>query len=486
MSDQLKKNSPSRWALWLPPLLSIGSYYLLVFLGWSQESSITAAVTLLCALWWTTEALPVPVTSLIPLALLPLLGVLSPTEVAQAYGNPIILLLMGGFMLSVALERTQTHQQIALRILHFIGIGSEKRIVIAFMCVAAVLSMWISNTATTLMLLPIAIAVLQHDENEHFVRALLLAVCYGASVGGIGTPIGTPPNLIFLQVYRETTGVEVSFLQWMQWAVPVVLVFLPLIGLWLTWHIQASSGLAARKSLPPRSAWTVAQKRVLWVFAATALAWITRKEPFGGWSGLLGLQAANDASVVLLAVVAMFLVPSGARDVDGDVNSDVNSNVNSKKNRLITWTDCEKIPWGILLLFAGGLCIAKAFVVSGLAIKIGEAFSTFASLPILLMIALLCLVVTFLTEVTSNTATTSLMMPILAATASVISVEPALLMVPAAMSASCAFMLPVATAPNAIIYGSGRVPIQTMMQRGVVLNLLGVLVISLICFMKFQ
>jgi len=449
--------------LLLPPLICLGLACWLVAMDWSTDSSITLAVTLLCAIWWTTEALPVPVTSLLPLGLFPLLGVLSANEVALAYGSPMILLLMGGFILSVAMETTGAHRQIALRLLYWVGTGSQRRLVLAFMGISALLSMWVSNTATTLMLLPIAIAVLNGSEDKLFVTSLLLGICYGASIGGIGTPIGTPPNLIFVQVYHEVTGQEISFIQWMGWALPVVLLFLPLMGYFLTRRLQAAHAVA----LPQKQPWSSAQKRILMVFAMTALAWITRKEPFGGWSQLFELKTANDASVVLIAVVVMFLVPDG------------------RGGKLLEWKHCDKVPWGILLLFAGGLCIAKAFVVSGLALKIGDALSVLANLPTLVMIFLLCLAVTFMTEVTSNTATTSLLMPILAASAVAIGVDGALLMVPAAMSASCAFMLPVATAPNAIIYGSNRVPIQTMIRRGFALNLMGVLVIGSVCYLNF-
>ena len=331
------------------------------------------------------------------------------------------------------------------------------------MLAAALLSMWISNTATTLMLLPVAVAVLSQSDDPHLGAPLMLGIAYAASVGGIGTPIGTPPNLIFMQIYTEYTGVELSFVDWMRWGVTLVVVPLPLMALWLTRGL----GHPSNAELPSAGRWRPEEKRVLMVFAFTALAWITRQEPFGGWSALLHLPGASDAQVALLAVVALFLVPDG------------------KGGRLMDWGTAETIPWGVLILFGGGICIAKAFMESGLSAVIGDALSGLAALPVLLMLLALCLGVTFLTETTSNTASATLLMPVLAAAALAAGVDPRLLMVPAAMSASCAFMLPVATAPNSIVYSSGRVTSQRMAQEGVVLNLIGAVVIALVCFFWF-
>jgi sodium-dependent dicarboxylate transporter 2/3/5 len=326
------------------------------------------------------------------------------------------------------------------------------------MAASATLSMWISNTATTLMLLPVALAVLERVRDERMVMPLLLGIAFSASLGGIGTPIGTPPNLIFMQVYQESTGTEISFLRWMGWGVPVVLLFLPLMGLWLTRNL---SGIG-RITVPDVGPWRTDEARVMTVFALTALAWITRREPFGGWSEWLGLPGANDAAVAFVAVVAMFLVPDG------------------KGGRLLDWERAERIPWGMLLLFAGGITIARAFEATGISVALGETLSGLADLPVVLLIAVICLAITFLTEMTSNTATTTLMMPILAAAAIGAGIEPTLLMIPAAMSASCAFMLPVATAPNAIMFGTGRFSTRAMAREGLVLNLLGAAVITLV------
>ncbi|PCK08772.1 MAG: sodium:dicarboxylate symporter [Alteromonadaceae bacterium] len=448
----------SRLALLGGLLAAVLMYWLLAQSGLSHEARLLAGLTVLCAIWWVFEPIPIPVTSILPIAILPLLGVIEPSAVAQSYGHPLILLLLGGFILSMAMERSGAHRHIALIMLHLLGGGSARRVVFGFMLATAALSMWISNTATTLMMLPVALAVIKAGEDESIAVPLLLGICYAASIGGMGTPIGTPPNLIFMNVYEETVGKSVSFLQWMSWSVPVVIVFVPLVGFWLTRKLKNTGSF----SIPDKEPWTIDQKRVLWVFAITALAWITRSEPFGGWRDLLGLASANDASVALLAVVAMFIVPNG------------------KGGKLLDWQTANKIPWGMLLLFSGGIALAKAFVATGLAGAIADQLAAFAGLPVMLMILLLCLAVTFLTEVTSNTASTSLLMPVLAAAAVGLDIDPLLLMVPAALSASCAFMLPVATVPNAVIFGSGKVTILQMVKAGFMLNIIGVLVITVL------
>jgi sodium-dependent dicarboxylate transporter 2/3/5 len=415
----------TRWLLIIGPAAALTLLFVLLGQGWSPESAITAAVTLLCALWWIFEPVPIPFTSLLPMAVFPLLGVLTPAQVGQSYGSPLILLLMGGFMLSTAMSDSGAHRRIALYMVNLFGGGNARGLVLGFMAAAAVLSMWISNTATTLMLLPVALAVLEQTDRKMNVP-LLLGIAYAASIGGLGTPIGTPPNLIFMQVHLDRFGTTPSFPEWMSWGIPVVILLVPLAGLWLTRGVR----LAAPVELPRSGRWRPFERRVLTMFALTALFWITRQAPFGGWSGWLGLPQANDASVALIAVVMMAILPNG------------------EGGRLLRWEVASKIPWGVLLLFA--------------------------------------LTVTFLTEVTSNTATSSLLMPLLAATAVAGDINPLLLMVPAVLSASCAFMLPVATAPNAIVFGSGRVRIKEMARAGFMLNLIGAVVITTVCVIFFD
>jgi solute carrier family 13 (sodium-dependent dicarboxylate transporter), member 2/3/5 len=452
-----------RAALPAGPLLGAGLYALLLSAGHPHGIAFVAALTLLVAIWWIFEPVPIPFTSLLPLALLPAAGVLSAKEVGAAYGDPLILLLLGGFILSRALEVSGVHRRMALKMLTLTGGYSGRSLVYGLLFASAAISMWISNAATCLMLLPIALALLGETRDRRLGVAVLLAIAYGASVGGMATPVGTPPNLIFMRVYEETTGAALSFLDYMQMALPITLTFIPLIGLWLTRRV----GKGAPMTLPDPGPWRAAEVRVLIVFSLTALLWITRNEPFGGWSGWLNLPGANDASVALLACVALALIPNGDR---------------VKPAKLLTWKQANQIPWGILLLFGSGVAIAEGFSASGLSGSLGAGLSdALRGLPPILLIALICLVVTFLTEVTSNTAVATLLMPIMAAAALAAGVDPKLLMFPAVISASCAFMLPVATAPNAIVFGSGRITVAEMAREGFAVNLIGVVVITLWC-----
>ena len=429
--------------------------------GQSQAASITSAVAILCVFWWIFEPIPIPVTSLVPMALLPLLGVISPADVGAAYGSPLILLLMGGFLLSKGMESTGAHTRIALTVVRLVGANEPRRLILGFMLAAALLSMWISNTATVLMLLPVALAVIASSSApKALAPPLLLGLAWACSIGGLGTPIGTPPTLIFMQVYEETTGTAVSFSEWMTWGIPVVAVMVPTIALFLARQVPNDLTVA----LPDIGEWRSAEKRVLVIFVLTALAWMTRTEPFGGWREWLDMPMANDAAVAFCAVIAMFV----SRDKTGEP--------------LISWEQASAIPCGVLLLFAGGITLAKGFVASGLSTQVGELLANLALVPTLFAIVMVAILVTALTEATSNTATTALLMPILAAASMAAHIDPLILMVPAAMSASCAFMLPVATAPNAVVFGTGQIGIQTMVRWGIWVNVLGVVVISAVVF----
>ena len=448
-------------ALWLGPLLAALAALALARAGHGGAAATVGFVAVLCVVWWVFEPVPIPVTSLLPLAILPLLGVLSPAQVGQAYGSPLILLLLGGFLLSKAMEHSGAHRRIALGMVHLFGASSARRLVLGFMAAAAVLSMWISNTATTLMLLPVALAVLDAcADRARLAAPLLLGIAYAASVGGLGTPIGTPPNLIFMQVYAQFTGQNISFTRWMGWALPVVAVLVPAMAVALTRNMPGTLAV----TLPAVGAWRPAERRVLLVFGLTALAWVTRSEPWGGWSAWFDLPRANDASVALLAVVLLFLLPDG------------------RGERLLSWERASTIPWGVLLLFSGGICLAAGFVESGLSELLGLWLANLTRMPLYALILVICLAVTFMTETTSNTASTTLLMPVLAAAALAADIAPELIMVPAAMSASCAFMLPVATAPNSVVYGSGLISTARMAREGFALNLLGAAVISLACY----
>ena len=463
----------------LGPLAAAAAGLMLTANGFSIEASITIGVTVLCVIWWIFETLPIPVTSIVPLAVFPMLGVLTMQKTSASYGHPLILLLLGGFILSTAMEKSGAHRRLALTMVRlFGGSGSGagtpgsrqgyltpgRRLVFGFMLASAVLSMWISNTATTLMLLPVALAVLERSEDPDLPIPLLLGIAYGASVGGIGTPIGTPPNVVFMGIYQETVGEAIGFAEWMSWAIPVVLVLLPIVALWLTRRLGGAAHSQVL-TLPEVGAWSTEERRVLTVFGLTALAWVTRTEPFGGWSGLLNVPYTHDSTVALLAVVAMFVVGNG------------------KGGHLLDWETAAKIPWGMLILFGAGISIAAAFGESGLSVAIGNALSGLSAWHVMPVLIVICLAVTFLTETTSNTATTTLLMPILAAAAIGAAIDPRLLMIPAAMSASCAFMLPVATPPNVVVFSTGRIPLQRMAREGLVLNFIGAAAISTLCYL---
>lgn len=445
----------------LGPVAAILSYLLFSQMGLDKQAAIAAAITLLTVIWWVTEPIPIPATSLVPFALLPLFGIVDHKTVASSLGSHVILLLMGAFMLSKALEKSGAHERMAVYMVRLVGVSSGRRLVMGFMLASGLLSMWISNTATTLIMLPIAMAILAHIDNPKLKIALILGIAYAASVGGIGSPIGTPPNVIFMGIYEEQTGREFSFFEWMKIGVPVVLIALPIMALWLTRNVTLNEKIV----LPTLGKWRTEESRTLIIFGLTALAWITRKAPFGGWSEYFDVPIAGDSTVALTAVVIMFVTSNG------------------KGGRILDWDTAKNIPWGMLLLFAGGIAIAKGFVASGLSTILGEWLTSLANLPALAMILTICLVVTYLTEITSNTATATLLMPILAVAAISAGYDPMIFMIPAAMCASCAFMLPVATAPNAIAYGTGEIGIKDMVQEGAILSLLVSCIVAVICYL---
>ena len=452
----------------LGPLAGLGLYFLMTEWGHPSSASIVAGITVLCALWWALEPLPIPVTSLIPLAIFPLLGVLTKEQVAMAFGHHINLLMLGGFALSLAMEKSMAHKGLAQRLLKWVSGGqaqiSGRRVLFGFMAVSALLSMWISNTAAAIMLLPMAIVVAKSaskDTESALMVPLLLAICYSASIGGLGTPIGTPPNLIFISVYEAEFGKEIGFLQWMTWALPVVFCMLMIAFWWLSRTIPREKAI----ELVTPQAMNSWQIRVLLVFLLTALGFLFRSEPFGGWQTWLGLPKASDASVALIAIILMCIVPRGGKAAD-------------KAKPLFEWEFAKDLPWGVLLLFSGGLAIASAFKASGLSQILAHTFFSMSSvLPVLATIALIALVVTFLTELTSNTATASLLMPLLASIAVGSGIDGMTLMLPAVLSTSFAFMMPVATPPNAVVFGSGLIPIKTMIRYGLVLNFFGASVV---------
>ena len=443
-------------------MLAAAAFFTAAHYGMPTAQCWTAGVTVLCATWWICESLPLPATSLVPLAIFPLVGVLTEKEVAAAYGDPLVLLFMGGFMLAQAAEHSGAHRRMAHGIVATVGRASGRRLVLAFMIATAFTSMWVSNTAAALMMLPVAMAVLESEAAEKLHVPLLLGIAYSASIGGIATPIGTPPNGVFIAAYKTATGASVPFHQWLIVGGTIAVLVLLVAWLVLTWKLGGEPGV----DVQTEGEWTTPQKRILTVLGLTALAWITREIPFGGWSALTGAEQAGDTTVALVAVVVLFLTPSGAGD----------------GSRLLDWETAKKIPWGVLLLFGGGIAIAKAFEVSRLSTSIGELVNMLHDWPTLAVLVVLCVVTTFFSEFTSNTATSNILMPILAAAAAANQLEPALLMFPATMCNSLAFMLPVGTPPNALVFGTGRVRMADMVRYGLVLNLAASAIVALVCW----
>jgi solute carrier family 13 (sodium-dependent dicarboxylate transporter), member 2/3/5 len=474
---------PPTVGTWLGPLAAV---CLLVFADLDPErASVTAmaAVAVWMAVWWMTEAVPLAITALLPVALYPLLGIMSGKAVAPYYFNSIIFLFLGGFMVALAMERWNLHRRIALRIITLVG-GGPNRIVLGFMLAAAFLSMWISNTATAMMMAPIALAVVKgvgHEDNRaetrRFAVALLLGTAYGCSVGGLATLIGTPPNPLLVSnlglLFPDAP--EISFAGWMVIGLPVCIVMLAVIWMLLTamFGLRRMEGLIdhrifvrERDVLGPPSF----EEKVVFVdFVLLAVLWLTRTGlrigdiDIPGWSALLpDGTLVDDGTVAIVMALLLFVVPS--RNIAG--------------RRVMDWRTARKLPWAIVLLFGGGFALAKGFVDAGLSDWLGERMTGLSDLPPVLMILCICLIMTFLTELTSNTATTQMALPVVASVAIAVDMNPLLLMVPATLSASCAFMLPVATPPNAIIFGTEMITIREMARAGLLLNIVGALVIT--------
>jgi len=448
--------------LLLGPIFSCLLFILLSFNSVSFDSSITASITLLTAWWWATEALPIPATSLIPLTLFPISGVLSDKQAAAGMGSHIIILMLGGFIMAKALERSGAHERFAISILRIVGQNSNKGLILGFMLAAALLSMWVSNTATCLMLMPIVLACLKQINNDKLNVPLIVSVAYACSIGGIATLIGTPPNIIFAGIYEEFNGTEFDFVEWLKIGMPIVACILPISWLWLTRSVSGKCTV----NLPTPVNWSKDEKRVVAVFTLIVFLWIFRKQPFGGWSGALNITTVGDSTIAIGGALLMFIIRS------------------EKGDGLLNWESAVKIPWGILLMFGAGITIAKAFFESGLADIIGGGLSSMISyLPIYIIILFICLSITFFTELNSNLATTALVLPILASTAIALDIPLELLMIPATISASCAFMLPVATAPNAIAYATEKINVNQMMREGFALNIILSFIISAMCYL---
>lgn len=457
------------------PLVFLLTYVFFKPEGLSEQGVAVLAATLWIAIYWIFEAIPISVTALLPLVLFPLTKALDLNETAASYGHRFIFLYMGGFIIAIAIEKWGLHKRIALNIINVIG-TSVPRILMGFMIATAFMSMWISNTATTVMMLPIAMAIiLQLKENPNvvesdetsFAKGLMLAIAYSASIGGMASLIGTPPNLVFAGIINELYGVEISFAQWFMFGFPISCLLLTVAWVYLTKFafkvsITEFPGGKAEIQRLKHDLGPISKQEllVLAVFLCTALLWIFR-------SFLQNyVPALDDPIIAIIASIALFMIPSG----------------HEKSKALITWEEAVKLPWGIILLFGGGMAIAGAFQSSGLAVWIGSGLSAMDGMHLLLVVVVLIAAVNFLTEITSNLATTAMLLPILGALALSLDVHPYVIMVAATVASSCAFMLPIATPPNAIVFGSGYLTIKDMFSRGFIMNVISIFVLTLFVY----
>jgi sodium-dependent dicarboxylate transporter 2/3/5 len=442
----------------------------------SYEAHKTAALFLLMGVWWATEAVPVPVTALVPLAAFPILGIVDIQSAANPYANKTIYLFFGGFLLATAIQKWDLHKRIALFVLENVG-SNGASLVLGFMVTAALISMWVMNTATTIMLLPIGLAVitvvketvkgLSEEETENFQLSLLLGIAYGATIGGMSTLIGTGPNGMLAAFMSDNYNLDISFVDWMKVGVPLSAVMLPSSWLILTRVIypvkfetsQETTDLLATMKQELGS-FDGPEVKVFFVFVATALAWMFRTVI----DDIPGLTGLSDAGIAMISALLLFLLPSGHEE---------------KKGPLLEWQDAqENVPWGLLVLFGGGLSLANAVQSTGLAIWIGNLIPS--DISIVLIVILVVTLIIFLTELTSNMATTATFLPVVAALAIQSEFDPILVTAAVALAASCAFMLPVATPPNAIVFGSGLIKVPQMAKAGFLLNVLGIIVVSLV------
>ncbi|MEZ4802804.1 MAG: SLC13 family permease [Gelidibacter sp.] len=455
----------------LGPLLFILILFFFKPEGLSPEARAVLASTVWIAVWWITEAIPIAVTALLPIVLFPLTGGLGLNETTSAFGHKYIFLYMGGFIIAIAIEKWNLHRRIALNIIHFIG-SDIKKIILGFMVATAFLSMWISNTATSVMMLPIGIAIITQlkdnpktieNETQLFGKALMLAIAYSSSIGGIATLIGTPPNLVLAGVISDTYGYEITFLQWFKFGFPISVILLFLCWKYLTTYAfsftqkEFPGGKEEIKRL--RTALgriSYEEKLVSLVFGTTAFFWITRSLLFDKL-----LPQLDDTIIAIVFAIVLFLIPS-----------------KDKKEKLMSWEDAIKLPWGIILLFGGGMALANGFESSGLAQWLGNQMTSFAGLTTIILVLLLIAAVNFLTEITSNLATTAMLLPVLAPMALTVDIHPFVLMVGAAVAASCAFMLPVATPPNAVVFGAGYLRIPDMVRKGFVMNIISIIILT--------
>ena len=463
--------------LWMGPIVALAMF---ISAAWQDtmphNAWIVAGVGLWMAVWWSTEAIPVAATAFIPLVSFPLLQVMPVKAVAQSYAHPTIFLFLGAFLLALSVEKWALHRRIALNVLVRTGTDGRK-LILGFMVAGALLSMWMTNTSTAMMLLPIATSVaamvverssdVSDDDKRAFQVALLLALAYATTIGGMSTIIGTPPNVLLAGFMEETYGIQIAFFDWMLIGLPLALVLLPLGWVVLTRvafrvDVPASPEVAdvIHSMREEMGAMTSPQRRVGLLFLTVVALWMARK-----WlNEVPGLEGLSDAGIVMAAALLLFVIPSG----------------NGSPARLMQWDDVARLPWGVLILFGGGLALAAQVSGSGLAVWLGESLLPVAGLGTLVLVAAAAGLVVFLTELTSNLATAATFLPVVAAIAAQSGIEPLVLCVPVTLAASCAFMLPVATPPNAIVFSSGALTIPQMIRAGILMNIIAMMILTLL------
>ena len=453
--------------------------------GLSPEGKKAAAVALLMTVWWITEAIPIYATAFLPLALYPLLGILPAEETAANYGHNYVLMLLAGFFLAKAIELQYLHKRMALVVIKLLG-TSRRTIILSFMIATAFLSMWIANVAVALLMLPIALAIISKEESEEgkagaFGLAMMLAIAYSASVGGTATLIGTPPNMVFAGMMGKLfpDAPEISFFTWMKVGFPIVLIFLPLIWIYITRYFRISGSFSGSEDiveaeLKDLGKMSIGEKRVLVIFLITALGWIFRRDfvfdqaVIPGWGTLLGVgDYVHDSTVAVACAMLLFLLPDGK----------------APGQRLLDWKAAESVPWGVVMIVGGGYAIAESFKATGLAEWVGQELAFISQMPTLIVLLLVVALMIFLTEINSNTATANIFLPVLATMAVAGNANPLLLMIPATFACSFAFMLPSGTGTNTVIFASERVTIPQMARCGLWLNFISIILLTLLLYL---
>ena len=444
--------------------------------GLSFEAKCILASTAWMAVWWVTECVPISVTALLPIVLFPLTGGMDLSTTTAAYGHKLVFLFVGGFMIALAIEKWHLHKRLALNIIRMTG-SNKSRVILGFMLATAFLSMWISNTATSIMILPVGLAIIsqlkddpntKENENEVFGKSLMIAIAYSASIGGMATLIGTPPNMVLAGVVEESYGIKLNMFDWMKFGVPLSSFLLMICWVYLTkiaFKFKNEEFSAGRdeilRQIKKLGSFSNEEIKVLIVFTLTALGWILR----GSFEKIFPL--IDDTIIAIFFAVILFIIPT--------------SNNKSDKTILV-WDDTVKLPWGILILFGGGMAIASAFGKSGLALWIADLLQNLNGIPLFLIILIIVTSINLLTEVTSNMATTAMLLPVLVTIALAIEIHPYFLLVSATLAASCAFMLPISTPPNAVVFSSGFLKIEDMFKKGIWMNMISIITITLVVY----